>query len=197
MPEKSSVLNQPASAIPVDDLRRNLAVAHPDADQKLPHIGVVGDTYTILLTGKDTAGRFGLIDMHIPRVVGHLPTVMTSKRLSPFLRANSRSPSVALSGSYGRVRRSTSPPMRHISFTTHLLSQQDCFASVRRPVRRISSWRSVYRSQPVRRLHPSWMRKHKQSSKRSRRHLLQSIEPSCSNTPEENGESALPESVRS
>jgi quercetin dioxygenase-like cupin family protein len=66
MPEKSSVLNQPASAIPVDDLRRNLAVAHPDADQKLPHIGVVGDTYTILLTGKDTAGRFCLIDMHIP-----------------------------------------------------------------------------------------------------------------------------------
>jgi quercetin dioxygenase-like cupin family protein len=27
---------------------------------------VVGDTYTILLTAKDTAGRFCLIDMHIP-----------------------------------------------------------------------------------------------------------------------------------
>ncbi len=27
---------------------------------------MVGDTYTILLTGKDTAGRFCLIDMHIP-----------------------------------------------------------------------------------------------------------------------------------
>ncbi|MGA2582289.1 MAG: cupin domain-containing protein [Tepidisphaeraceae bacterium] len=26
----------------------------------------MGDTYTILLTGKDTAGRYTLIDMHIP-----------------------------------------------------------------------------------------------------------------------------------
>jgi mannose-6-phosphate isomerase-like protein (cupin superfamily) len=26
----------------------------------------VGDTYTILLAGKDTAGRFCLIDMHVP-----------------------------------------------------------------------------------------------------------------------------------
>jgi quercetin dioxygenase-like cupin family protein len=54
------------SAIPPDDLRRSLVVARPDADQSLPHIGLVGDTYTILLTGKDTAGRFCLVDMHIP-----------------------------------------------------------------------------------------------------------------------------------
>jgi len=27
---------------------------------------VVGDTYTILLTGQDTAGRYCLIDMHVP-----------------------------------------------------------------------------------------------------------------------------------
>jgi len=32
----------------------------------LPHIGLAGDTYTTLLTGKDTAGRFCLIDMHVP-----------------------------------------------------------------------------------------------------------------------------------
>jgi quercetin dioxygenase-like cupin family protein len=32
----------------------------------LPHVGVVGDTYTILLSGEDTAGRFCLIDMHVP-----------------------------------------------------------------------------------------------------------------------------------
>ena len=32
----------------------------------LPHIGLVGDTYTILLAGNDTAGRYCLIDMHIP-----------------------------------------------------------------------------------------------------------------------------------
>ena len=31
-----------------------------------PHFGVVGDTYTILLRGEDTAGRYCLIDMHVP-----------------------------------------------------------------------------------------------------------------------------------
>jgi quercetin dioxygenase-like cupin family protein len=54
------------STIPSDDLERNLALARPDEDQVLPHLGVVGDTYTILLTGKDTAGRYCLIDMHVP-----------------------------------------------------------------------------------------------------------------------------------
>ena len=51
--------------IPVDDPRRALTVAQPDS-QKAPHVGVVGDTYTILLTGDDTNGRFCLIDMHVP-----------------------------------------------------------------------------------------------------------------------------------
>jgi mannose-6-phosphate isomerase-like protein (cupin superfamily) len=52
--------------IPPDDLQRNLALARPSEDQKLPHIGLMGDTYTILLTGKDTAGRYCLIDMLVP-----------------------------------------------------------------------------------------------------------------------------------
>ena len=52
-------------AIPVDDLRRSLVVANPD-NSNAQHLGVVGDTYTILLSGMDTAGRFTLIDMHVP-----------------------------------------------------------------------------------------------------------------------------------
>jgi len=35
-------------------------------DQGMEHLGVVGDTYTILLDGADTAGRYCLIDMHVP-----------------------------------------------------------------------------------------------------------------------------------
>src|SRR5258705_8187308 len=54
------------STIPPDDLQRNLTLARPNEDQKLPHIGLAGDTYTILLTGKDTAGRYCLIDMLVP-----------------------------------------------------------------------------------------------------------------------------------
>lgn len=53
-------------AIPPDDPQRRLAVARPDEDKALPHLGVVGDTYTILLTGEDTVGRYTLIDMHVP-----------------------------------------------------------------------------------------------------------------------------------
>jgi uncharacterized cupin superfamily protein len=55
--------SQPAP-IPPDDPSRGLTVARPDDDQSLPHIGLVGDTYTILVTGDDTAGRYTLIDMH-------------------------------------------------------------------------------------------------------------------------------------
>jgi len=45
---------------------RTLVVARPDDDRSLPHVGVAGDTYTILVSGADTAGRFCLIDMHVP-----------------------------------------------------------------------------------------------------------------------------------
>ena len=51
------------STIPPDDLARILTRADTE---NLPHIGLVGDTYTVLLSGKDTAGQFCLIDMHIP-----------------------------------------------------------------------------------------------------------------------------------
>ena len=51
------------SAVPADDPARTLTLADPE---KLPHIGLVGDTYTLTVSGEDTAGRFCLIDMHIP-----------------------------------------------------------------------------------------------------------------------------------
>ncbi len=50
-------------ALPPDDPKRNLALAQPD---NLPHIGLVGDTYTVTIKGEDTNGRYCLIDMHIP-----------------------------------------------------------------------------------------------------------------------------------
>ncbi len=57
--------DQSATSIPSDDPQRYLTLSKAD-DPTLPHIGLVGDTYTILLSGKDTAGRFCLIDMHVP-----------------------------------------------------------------------------------------------------------------------------------
>ena len=63
----------PAPAIPEDDPTRQAAVARPDDDQTLAHWGVVGDTYTILISGEQTAGRYTLIDMHIPTGGGPPP----------------------------------------------------------------------------------------------------------------------------
>jgi quercetin dioxygenase-like cupin family protein len=49
--------------IPPDNPERNLTLAQPD---ELPHVGLVGDTYTITVPGEATDGRYCVIDMHIP-----------------------------------------------------------------------------------------------------------------------------------
>ncbi len=61
-----SITAQPPTPLPADNLARKLAVSRPDTDEGLRHFGLVGDTYTILLSGEQTDGRYCLIDMHIP-----------------------------------------------------------------------------------------------------------------------------------
>ena len=73
MSEKINSPKQSALVIPPDDLQRKLAIYQSDRDGKSSHVGVVGDIYTILLSGKDTAGRFCLIDMYIPAGGGPPP----------------------------------------------------------------------------------------------------------------------------
>jgi mannose-6-phosphate isomerase-like protein (cupin superfamily) len=51
--------------LPADDLSRGLALARPDSPAA-QHIGLVGDTYTITVAGKDTDDRSCVIDMHVP-----------------------------------------------------------------------------------------------------------------------------------
>ena len=60
-------------AIPPDDANRRLTVARPDTDPGLPHLGIAGGTYTVLLRGSDTGGRYTLIDMHVPAGGGPPP----------------------------------------------------------------------------------------------------------------------------
>jgi quercetin dioxygenase-like cupin family protein len=52
-------------SIPPDDLNRQSVLASAD-DPAAVHISLVGNTYTILLSAKDTAGRYSLIDMFVP-----------------------------------------------------------------------------------------------------------------------------------
>src|SRR3954468_24236887 len=54
-----------ASPLAADDPTRELAIARPD-DDTLIHLAVVGDTYTVLLSGEQTNGRFAMLDMLIP-----------------------------------------------------------------------------------------------------------------------------------
>jgi mannose-6-phosphate isomerase-like protein (cupin superfamily) len=71
MARKATARKQPRRTVPPDDLHRGLAIAY--AETREPHLGVARDTYTILLDGKDTDGRFCLIDMYVPPGGGSPP----------------------------------------------------------------------------------------------------------------------------
>ena len=60
------------TAIPPDDASRKLTVANPD-DPDMRHLSIAGGTYTILITGEQTAGRFCLTDMLVPSGSGPPP----------------------------------------------------------------------------------------------------------------------------
>ncbi|SMY03596.1 protein of unknown function (DUF385) [Brevibacterium sp. 239c] len=62
----------PARLAP-DDPTRSISVRHPETDESLAHFGVVGDNYTMVLNGEDTAGRYALIDMLVPAGGGPPP----------------------------------------------------------------------------------------------------------------------------
>lgn len=55
----------PPATIPDDNPTRTLTIADPDAPDAV-HISLAGDTYTMLITGKQTDGRYCLIDMLVP-----------------------------------------------------------------------------------------------------------------------------------
>ena len=57
--------SHPAASIPADDLQRKLTVADPDSPQ-MRHVSIAGGTYTILVSGAETAGRYCLVEMLVP-----------------------------------------------------------------------------------------------------------------------------------
>ena len=65
MTDTPSATAQPGPAIPPDDLNIPLTVADPD-DPTLRHVSIAGGTYTILVSGEQTRGRYTLIDMIVP-----------------------------------------------------------------------------------------------------------------------------------
>jgi quercetin dioxygenase-like cupin family protein len=65
MTDKTKASERPVSSLSPDDLQRRLTRVQPDMDG-ISHIAVVGNINTILLSGKDTAGSYCLIDLYIP-----------------------------------------------------------------------------------------------------------------------------------
>src|SRR3954451_20057069 len=65
MVNPSGTTSQPGAQIPADDRTRELTLANAE-DPRSHHISVAGGTYTILVSGKETGGRYSLIDMLVP-----------------------------------------------------------------------------------------------------------------------------------
>jgi mannose-6-phosphate isomerase-like protein (cupin superfamily) len=72
MTDSSTASSASTAAIPADDPSRKLSLIDPD-DPKLRHVAVVGDTYTVLLSGAQTAGKYCLIEMNVPHCGGPGP----------------------------------------------------------------------------------------------------------------------------
>jgi quercetin dioxygenase-like cupin family protein len=72
MPNHSITSIAPGTPLPSDDPGRQLTVVGPD-DAHARHISLVGDTYTILVAGAQTEGRYCLIDMLVPDGSGPPP----------------------------------------------------------------------------------------------------------------------------
>ena len=58
-------INHATSSLPADDLSRSVTIVHAD-DASLTHLGVGAGTYTILVSGEQTGGRYTMIDMLVP-----------------------------------------------------------------------------------------------------------------------------------
>jgi mannose-6-phosphate isomerase-like protein (cupin superfamily) len=60
-----SIPGPPPAGIPDDDLTRSVVKSRADGETA-KHLSVVGDTYTVLVSGADSGGRYALIDMWVP-----------------------------------------------------------------------------------------------------------------------------------
>jgi Cupin domain len=181
MSKKKSILSERGEALPPDDLLRELTRVEAHGEKR-QHIGVVGDTYTILLTGDDTAGRFCLIDMHIPPGGGppshRHDFEETFTILEGELEVTFRGSPVVVR----TVRRSTSRQTHRTAFVTHLRNRSECYASARRRVKRTSFWKSAFPFRPGPPHHLYSTKKNEPPSRRKRRRWLRSTELNCYRT---------------
>ena len=73
-------------SLPPDDPSRRLTHVHPDSPD-LPHIAMVGDTYTILVSGADTAGHVEQVYRRVREAILEGEIVMTFRGEQVTVRA--------------------------------------------------------------------------------------------------------------
>ena len=156
-------LSQADATIPADDPARKSTLARSD-DPNLPHIGLVGDTYTILVAGKDTNGRYSLIDMHIPPGGGPPPHRHDFEEMFSILKGEIE---VTFRGKKTIMRAGETRTSRRTRLTnskTRAGNRRDCYACARRQGRKSFSRKSALPWRLGRRPRPHSTRRLKQRS---------------------------------
>ena len=169
--------SQAATTIPADDLARSLTLVQSDSPN-LPHIGLVGDTYTILLAGNDTAGRYCLIDMHIPPGGGPPPHRHDFEEMFSVLEGEIEATFRGKKPSFGLVKPSTFQRTHLTNSKTRAGDLRDCYACARRQARKSFSGKLAFPSQRGRHRHPLSTARPRQRSSRRSKPLLRNTEPS-------------------
>ena len=131
--------------LPADDLDRALIVASPD-DGGVRHISLAGGSYTILVSGRQTAGAYCLIDMLVPPQGGPPPHRHDFEELFTLLdgeleftfRGETRTvaapATVAIPANAPHAFRNSSPKTVHMLCLCSPAGQEEFFAAVGVPV---------------------------------------------------------------
>lgn len=171
--------SKPPGPVPADDPGRVLTHVSPNTDDSLTHLGVVGDTYTILVAGADTAGRYTLIDMHVPPGGGPPPHRHDFEEMFTILDGEIELTFRGVSAVAKEGETINVPANAPHVFGTSPDGLRDCCVSARRQARRSSSRRSASRSrtEPRLRLRSTMPPPARSSPRRS--HSPRSTGPSC------------------
>jgi hypothetical protein len=133
---------RPDAGIPADDPHRKLTVADPD-NPTLGHISIAGGTYTILVTGAETAGRYCLIDVLVHSGGGPPPHRHDFEEMFTLLEGLLEFTFAARNPPFAQARPSTSRRTRRTPSSTHPSMPRGRSVCAHQPARSSSSWQSA------------------------------------------------------